>query len=174
MLLVVPAMASEQSYSYPFTPTGYAIAQLTFALQHIALVIGVVGLIGLVGTSRITRNGVAVAAGGLVLLTAMELFAITAANSAVDDPRAALVNSLYGLPTVLIGLALVVGGTGVVRAGTWTGWQRWITLVLGVYVFVVLLPAIFAPYVAGRIAIGVWMLLFAALGVAMTGVRVRQ
>jgi hypothetical protein len=43
-----------------------------------------------------------------------------------------------------------------------------VPLALGVYVFVPLLPAIFGPMVLGRIAIGVWMLLFGALGVALT------
>jgi hypothetical protein len=38
---------------------------------------------------------------------------------------------------------------------------------LGVYVFVVLFPAVFGPMVAGRIAIGVWLLGFAALGLAI-------
>lgn len=33
--------------------------------------------------------------------------------------------------------------------------------------FVVLLPGLFGPFWAGRVAIGVWMLLFAALGVAL-------
>jgi hypothetical protein len=45
-----------------------------------------------------------------------------------------------------------------------SGWSRWITLVLGVYVFAVLFPAVFGPFVLGRLAIGIWMLLFGALG----------
>jgi hypothetical protein len=34
-------------------------------------------------------------------------------------------------------------------------------------VFVVMFPAVFGPMVAGRIAIGVWMLMFAALGASL-------
>ena len=34
----------------------------------------------------------------------------------------------------------------------------------GVYVFVVMFPAVFGPMVAGRIAIGVWLLGYAGLG----------
>ena len=40
-------------------------------------------------------------------------------------------------------------------------------LALGGYVFVVMFPAVFGPMVAGRVAIGVWLLGFAALGLAM-------
>ena len=35
---------------------------------------------------------------------------------------------------------------------------------LGVWVFVPLMPSLFAPFVFARVTIGVWMLLFAALG----------
>ena len=44
---------------------------------------------------------------------------------------------------------------------------RWLPLALGVYVFVVLIPAVFGPMVAGRIAIGVWLLGYAGLGLAI-------
>jgi hypothetical protein len=40
-------------------------------------------------------------------------------------------------------------------------------LVMGGYVFVVMFPAVFGPLVAGRLAIGVWMLMFAVLGMAL-------
>ena len=48
-----------------------------------------------------------------------------------------------------------------------TGPARWLLLALGVYVFVVMFPAVFGPMVAGRIAIGVWLLGYAALGLVM-------
>lgn len=170
VLLVVPAVVDDLRYSYPFTPTGYTVAQVGFAVQHVALVVGLVGLVGVAGATRLGRRGAVAAACGMALLTAVELVAIIAANSALDDPQAVVVSSLYSVPTILVGLGLVAAGIGVVRAGPWTGWPRWITLVLGVYVFVVLLPAIVAPFVVGRVAIGLWMLLFAALGVALARV----
>jgi hypothetical protein len=47
------------------------------------------------------------------------------------------------------------------------GAGRWLLLAMGGYVFVVMFPAVFGPLVAGRIAIGVWMLMFAALGASL-------
>lgn len=161
VLLLAPAVVAPDRYSYPFTPTGWAVAQATFAVQHVALVVGVAALVGL-ATGRAARWALLVAVAGLVLLTATELFAITAAGASATDPQAELVNSLYGVPTVLTGLGLLVGGFGLAR-----GPLRWLTVGLGAFVFVVLLPAIFAPYVAGRLAIGAWMLLFAALGAVL-------
>jgi hypothetical protein len=42
-----------------------------------------------------------------------------------------------------------------------------ITLVLGIYVFVILFPAVFGLFVLGRLASGIWLLLYAALGYAL-------
>ena len=39
--------------------------------------------------------------------------------------------------------------------------------IMGGYVFVVMFPAVFGPLVAGRLAIGVWVLMFAALGASL-------
>jgi hypothetical protein len=41
------------------------------------------------------------------------------------------------------------------------------TLATGGYVFVILFPAVFRPNVAGRLAIGGWMLAWAAIGWAV-------
>lgn len=68
----------------------------------------------------------------------------------------------------MIGLGTVIAGIAVVRARVWTGWARWVPLAIGVMHFVVVTPAIFSGgFVAGRLAIGSWMLLFGALGFAL-------
>lgn len=165
MLFVAPTVG-EDRYSYPLTPTGFTIAQLAFAIQHLMLLVGVVALARSAWTrrSRLAVVGFWIAAVGFLLLTAMEVLALTAADAATVSSEADLVNSLYGIPTIVCGVGLLVGGIGFARASGLLGWRRWLPLVLGAYVFVPLFPAIFAPYVWGRIAIGVWMLLFAGLG----------
>jgi hypothetical protein len=161
LVLADPAGASR--FSHPFTPGGYTVAQVTFAAQHVTLVVGVLALATVVRASRAGRWGLLGAAVGFALLTAMELVAITVADAAVDDPRAELVSSLYGIPTVIIGLGLVVAGLAIARAGVVPGWRRWIALVTGAFVFVGLIPALTVSDLAGRIGIGVWMVLLAAL-----------
>ena len=165
MLVISPAVG-EDRYSYPLTPTGFTIAQLTFAVQHLMLVVGVVALARSAWTrrSRLAVIGFWIAVVGLLLLTAMEVLSLSAANAATVSSEADLVNSLYGVPTILCGVGLLIGGIGFARASGFVGWRRWLPLVLGAYVFVPLFPAIFAPFVWGRIAIGMWMLLFAGLG----------
>jgi hypothetical protein len=48
-------------------------------------------------------------------------------------------------------------------------------LICGVAVFVIVIPGVFGSFLAGRLAITVWMLMFAALGWALyTRVRVYE
>ena len=89
VMLVVPAVVAPDRYSFPFTPGGYALAQSTFAVQHVALVVGVAVLAPMAATA-VTRWALHGATAGLVLLSAMELVAITAAGSSVTDPQAEL------------------------------------------------------------------------------------
>ena len=165
LLLADPAGASR--YSNPVGPEWYTVAQVTFAAQHVALVVGVLALATVVRESRTARGALLAAAVGLALLAVMELYAITAARAAVDDPQAQLVSSLYGIPTVVTGVALVLAGIAIARSGVLPGWRRWIVLATGAFVFVALIPALVGSDLLGRIGIGVWMLLFTALGRAV-------
>lgn len=169
-VIAIPTSISEERYSYPFTETGYVVAQLSFFLQHLPLIAGLILLLDLppVRASRTARAGIGAGVAGMVLLALMELVAISAAGEATDSSRAELVNGLYGVPTILIGVGLLVGGSALLRSKPASiDTPRWVPLVvalLGAWVFVPLLPAIMGPHEAGRLAIGGWMLLFAALG----------
>jgi uncharacterized membrane protein YidH (DUF202 family) len=169
VIIAWPDQVSDQHYSYPFDATSYAVAQSWFAVQHLGLLAGLYGLARLAWSrsSRLTRTGLALTLIGMVGLTVCELFAISAAHALVDTSQANAVNNSYGIPMVVIGLGLVVAGLGLARRPVLAGAGRWLPLIMGGYVFVVMFPAVFGPMVAGRIAIGVWMLMFAALGASL-------
>lgn len=169
-IIAWPDQVSDQHYSYPFSASWYVAAQAFFAVQHLGLVAGLVGLTGLAwsSSSRTTRTGLVLTTAGLVGLTACELFAITATDALVDTARANAVDSSYAIPMMAMGVGMVMAGTGLARRPVLAGAGRWGLLALGVYVFVVMFPAVFGPMVAGRIAIGIWMLMFAGLGLSMT------
>ena len=174
ILLAWSPQVSQDRYSYPFTGLGFVVAQTSFFLQHLPLVAGVAALLWLPATraSRTARLAVVAATVGLAMLTVLELVTIVAYDSATDSSLATLVNNLYGPPVILIGAGLLVAGIALLRQGT-SGWvgARWVpalVLVMGVYVFVPLTPAIMGSFLAGRLGIGGWMLLFAVLGYGLT------
>lgn len=161
-------MVQESRFSYPFDATWYAAAQIFFALQHLAMLPLFLGLLLLQRRhpSRALRVGTWISLVGQVALAVTELVALAAADALVSDTVSEVVGALYSVPMLLLGIGLVVAGIGAIRADLFDGAARWLVLALGVYVFVVLFPAVFGPLVAGRIAIGVWLLGFAAVGLA--------
>lgn len=165
LLAYTPVVVPEQ-FSYPFNATGFTIAQVFFALQHVTMVAAIVALLRTpaVGSSRLAGTGLGIGIVGLASLSLLELAAIAAAHSVSGDPLYGLIQSLFAIPTMLTGIGLVLGGIGVLRAGAWRGAKRFLPLILGIYVFVPLIPAIMGPHIAGRIGIGIWVLLFGLLG----------
>lgn len=165
-LAVVTPAVDDDRYSYPLTAVGFVLIQGWFVIQHLGLAAGLVGLrrSAAVGARRV---GVTVAIVGMGLLTATELAAIGAARSTYPGPGTGLLDAFYGISSVAIGIGLVGVGVAVLRAGIWRGWRRWLPLALGVYVFVPMFPAMFGGFLAARLAISGWMLLFALLGWAL-------
>jgi hypothetical protein len=165
-------MVPESRFSFPFDATWYTAAQVFFALQHLAMLPLFLGLLLLERRhpSRALRIGTWISLVGQVALAVTELVALTAADALVTDAVSGVVGGLYSVPMLLLGIGSVVAGIGAVRAGLFDGAARWLVLALGVYVFVVLFPAVFGPVVAGRLGIGVWLLGYAALGL----VQVRE
>ena len=170
VLLAWSPQVTDDRYSYPFTGVGYTVAQTSFFLQHLPLVAGVAVLLTLpaLRASRTARVATSTAVVGLMMLAAMELIAVLARDEATESSTATLVNNLYGPPVIIIGAGLLVAGIALLRVGTaWWAGARWLpvlVLLLGVYVYVPLMPAIMGSFVAGRLGIGGWMLLFAGFG----------
>ena len=169
VILAWPDQVSDQHYSYPFDSTGYVVAQASFALQHLGLLAGLYGVTRVAWrrSSRPTRAGLVLCLVGMVGLTACELLGIAAADALVDSARADAVDNAYGVPVTVLGVGLLLAGIGLARRQVLPGLGRWVLLALGVYAFVVLFPAVFGPLVAGRIAIGVWMLMFVGVGTSL-------
>jgi hypothetical protein len=173
-LLVWSPQVPATQYSYPFDGVGFVVAQTSFFVQHLLLIVGVAALLGLspLRASRIARGGIRAAVVGLALLAVTELVAISAYDVTTDSAHATVVNTLYGAPLVLIGCGLAVAGIAVLRNGTaaWRGarWLPAVVLLLGGYIVVLLIPGVMGSFTAGRLAISGWMFLFAVLGYGLT------
>lgn len=169
VLAVMPPAVSPDRFSYPFAAGGFLVAQSVFVLNHVLLLAGILGLAGsgAPGNGRFARSGPLIAGVGWVALTLCEVRAMTLVTSPYPSPETDVLDMGYGVATILIGLGLVLAGIAVLRARVWAGWHRFITLACGVAVFVIVIPGVFGPFLAGRIVLTVWMLMLAAMGWAL-------
>ncbi len=165
----IPPAVSSDWYSYPYTPTGFLVAQVVFILNHVLLLVGILGLgrSGATGSGLLGRVGLWISVVGMGTLTLCEVGAMTLATSPYPSPRTDLMDMAFGVASILIGIGLILAGVAVARAGEWGGWQRFVTLICGVAVFVIVIPGVFGSFLAGRLVLVVWMLMFAALGWAL-------
>src|SRR4051812_33899184 len=134
LLLVWHPQVAPGPVSYPFTPAGFAIAQVAFFLHHLGLVAICVGLAAsaLGRRGRLIRIGAVIAGAGTIGLSLAELNAIGYATQPFAVANAGAMGTAYGVTSTLIGAGLIVAGIGVIRAHDWQGWHRWIPLVVGI------------------------------------------
>ena len=151
--LVIALGATDPEWAY--LPRG------VIHLGELAVVVAV-WLTGAAGTGLLGRIGLGAAAAGSLLMTLAEV--ITSAAPGVSI-------ALFGIAPMIVGLGLVLAGVGIVRHGAWTGWRRLVVLALGLYVFVVLTPALIVsggpPATAALWAIAGWDALWALVGVSV-------
>ena len=168
-LAVWPGQVSEDMFSYPLTAGGFTVVQIWFFVQHLGLLTGIAALARAetMAEGRTARWGTGLAVSGMALLAVTELIAITARNSTYPGDGTGLLDALYGVSSLAVGVGLILAGIAVRRRRRWTGWRGLVALATGIFVFVPMTPALMGPFVLARLAITVWMLLFAALGYAL-------
>lgn len=168
-LIAVEPVVAEDRYSYPLSSEGFVAIQVFFFVHHLALLGGLYALwrSAATGTGRLGRWGTWGSMAGMALLAVTELVAISGARSAYPSARTDLLDGLYGISSILIGVTLIMAGIAVIRIRRWQGWARMVPLLVGVYVFVPMIPALMGPYLLARLSIGGWMLGFAVLGWAL-------
>ena len=132
------------------------------AISHLLLLVGIVGLArsGAAGRGRIAGAGIALTLLGLVVLTLAEFTAMVNMDIAV---------LFYGSATLAMALGLILTGVAVLRAGRWTGWQRFTPLVCGLFIPLVVIPAFALPGYASHYAIGIWGVCWLLLGLSLRG-----
>lgn len=131
---------------------------------YVATLAGVAAL-ALTGAASVGtgRAGVGIAVAGLLGFVVAE---VTAPGPTSD--------ALYGIAPLVTALGMVLAGVAVLRSGRWSGWHRYVPLVVGAWIVVVVTPVIVLagdPGTGGAgaavAAIGAWHLLWTALGVAV-------
>ncbi len=131
---------------------------------YVANLAGVIAL-ALTGAAagRIGQAGLGIAFAGMVGFFAAEITAPGQASAL-----------LYAVVPLVTALGLVLAGVAVLRSGRWSGWRRYVPLVAGAWVVIVVVPLVALigdPGPGGGAAvlaaIGAWHLLWAALGSAV-------
>ncbi|WP_299305388.1 hypothetical protein [uncultured Brachybacterium sp.] len=169
-LAVWPREVAPDQFSYPLGTASFVAFQLFFAVHHLGLLVGILALGSLnrMVATRATRAGIGLAAAGMVALIAMEAaVAFLGLGITATSERGQVLGALYGVASLMIGVGLIVAGVGLARQRVFDGIWRYLPLALGVWVFVPMVPALFAPMVWGRLAIVRWMVLFAVLGMQL-------
>lgn len=168
-LMVVPPAVTEDRFSFPLTASGYVVIQVSFFLHHLLVVWGLWAFwrAGLAGRGVLAAIGGIAASATMAALSVQELITAGAAEATYPSPQTDAIEGVYGVITLAAGAALVVLGIASLRARVLPGAGRFVMLILGVFVFVPLTPGIFGPFLVARLVIGVWLLLFAWLGVVM-------
>ncbi|MWB98700.1 hypothetical protein [Agromyces seonyuensis] len=170
LLLVVPPAVPAELFNFPFAADAFVVNQLALCAQHLLLAVALWAFwrAGLAGRGTLAMTGLVLAAGAFVGLAVWELVAIVGSGLVYPSEDTAWIDTGYGVASLVNAVGLVVLGIATIRAGMLMGAARWLVLVTGIYVFVPILPALFAGgFVLGRIVLAVWMLLFALLGVVM-------
>lgn len=160
-------LVADDMWTYPQRAGGeFATTQTIFGVTHLGLILGLLALwwCGAVPHNRLGRIGHVVAISGMVLLTINEFLAIIPAGEPTDSTAAGNVGAIYGVATIMIGLGMIAAGIAAVRNGVWSGLQRWLPLVMGIWLFVPTMPALFLEGDVARLALMGWALLFAVLG----------
>lgn len=169
-LAVMDPDVGTDRFSYPQGADEFFAIQVFFVVQHLGLLLGLLALArtSAVPRTRLGLGGTYGAVGGMAGLTLMEAAAITARDVAMDSTAVSVIGAGYGVVSFILGVSLVAAGIAITRAGVWQGWRRWVVLALGVWVFFPMFPALATMTDGARLAIAGWMLLFAALGAALT------
>jgi len=138
-------------------------AYLARGIIHLGELAAIVALAmtGAAGTGLLGRLGPGIAGLGALMLAVAEV---------ITESARSLSDTLFAIAPNLAGIGLILTGIAVIRTGRWTGWRRYVSLVLGVYVFVVVTPVIIVsggpPAVPAIGALLVWEVLWVLMAVA--------
>lgn len=160
--------AGADPFGYPQALPEFTALQMLLALSRVGLIFGLLALwwSGAVPRSRRTQVGVYGAVAVMAGLTVAEGVAVSVPGSSLDATPSAF-GVIYSGYTVLLGVALLTVGLDVARGGEWQDWRRWLPAILGLWLFVPVLPTLVLSHEAAGWAISAWLLLFALLGLAL-------
>jgi hypothetical protein len=165
----LPSAVPPGSISAPYTPGVFRVTEVIWTIAHVLMLLGTIGFArsGAVGSSRLGRIGNWIAIVGMALLVPCELGYAFFATADEGSTAVMVLDSAIGMASMIAGLGYVLAGIAVLRAGRWQGWQRFIPLLCGLFVFVVLMPITFTQPDLFLWPVAGWSACFVPLGIAL-------
>lgn len=157
---------SDQIYHYPWSHDGFVAFSVFAAVTHVLIFVMLLGFLrsGLAGTTRAANTGLMLALLGTALLFVAELASIPIADRSESDAAAAIVDSVFGIATILTAIGLLLAGKATLQAGLWRDWRRFTPLLCGIWA-VVLTAVAFTSLIS--LGVGIYGLCFLGLGIAL-------
>jgi hypothetical protein len=124
----IPALADPKS------PLFFGSGAI-LVVMHVLVFIGILGfwMSHASGHGRLAYSGIVIAALGYFIL----ILAEGILRFSFD-----LGNNLFGIAVPLAGVGFILLGIAVIRTKIWSGWHKWMPLLTGIYIPIVLLPAL--------------------------------
>jgi hypothetical protein len=153
-VVAVSSDVSKKQMSYPWSSGTFARIELLWAAGESLIVVALwaIGRTGVVDDSRVGRIGWRLALLGTAGIALNEIALIPFSERGVDDIGPVIVESLFGLATVLSAIGLLLMGRAVRASGRWTGWRQHALLAAGVWT-VALIGLQFTPALPSAVAV---------------------
>lgn len=167
-LTLVGEVGSDGPFSYPSALSGFTGLQIGLALSQAGLILGLLshGRTGSFPDTRRARVGLRTAIVVLAGIIVAEGVAISVPLSSLDATPPAL-GLVYAGYTLILGVALLAVGLELARGEARWKSRRWLLVVLGMWLIVPGLPALFLGHQAAGWVRTAWLLQFALLGVSL-------
>jgi hypothetical protein len=172
----LPSAVPTTNVSSPYTPGVFRATEVLWTIAHLLMLIGTIGFArsGAVGSARLGRIGNGIAILGMALIVPCELGYAFFATAVEDSPGKKFLDSAIGMATMVAAIGFLLTGIAVLRAGRWQGWQRFVPLLCGAFVFVVVMPIVFTLPDLFLWPVAGWSACFVPLGIALYQQRPMQ
>ncbi|MFP3901016.1 MAG: hypothetical protein ACLFXM_09170 [Acidimicrobiia bacterium] len=162
-----PPAIADTLWGHPFPQGLHVGVAVVLLVAHALTAHGFVGLARLPGGRVVTVSMLAAALGFLVV-AACEGISATMWGTSTEATAAVNLENGYGVGSMLLAVASVVGGIVIIRRNLLPGVGRWSVLLSGLFMIFVVTPALFAGRGdAAYLALTGWSLFFIWIGIAL-------
>lgn len=158
--------APKDSLNFPWFGglAGQISTWWSFAGLFLVIGLGALARSRTLRTSKAGRLGAWIAVLGAALLVVANFLSAANADAMMQDGIGAVIGSMFGGGTVLLGVGLTLAGVAVLRSRTWHGVARFVPLANGIWCFA-MIALIFGDLL--QVAIGIMAALQVALGATL-------